>query len=87
MYIPGKNLVLADMSRSLADDDSSQSTGTDDMEIHAVQSLDYMAMPATEHELQKETAGDNYLQAAVESLSRGQPVEGELTPFAHKLCC
>uniref|UniRef100_A0A023GFA7 RNA-directed DNA polymerase n=1 Tax=Amblyomma triste TaxID=251400 RepID=A0A023GFA7_AMBTT len=56
-YIPGKNLVLADMlSRSTADGSSSssrQDTGMDEVEIHAVESLGYMVTPTTQRELQR----------------------------------
>ncbi|XP_070388778.1 uncharacterized protein [Dermacentor albipictus] len=90
VYIPGKQLVLADMlSRSTADQGKDQvgttSGTTDDVEIHAVQSLGYMVTSETQRLLQQETSRDVYLQAVRKSLTSGQPVTGELKPFAKEL--
>nr|XP_054917162.1 uncharacterized protein K02A2.6-like [Dermacentor andersoni] len=89
-YLPCKQLVLADMlSRSTADQGKDQvgttSGTTDDVEIHAVQSLGYMVTYETQRLLQQETSRDVYLQTVRKRLRSGQPVNGEVKLFAKEL--
>lgn len=84
-YVPGKQLVLADMpSRAPADVPEDASEGND-VEVHAVSMVTVCVSDSTMKRLAEETAKDAYFNAVMERLRHCMPIDGELKPFEYEL--
>ncbi|XP_077528017.1 uncharacterized protein LOC144139592 [Haemaphysalis longicornis] len=83
-FVPGKDLLLADML-SRAPAYASEPATTEDVEVHAVQVVSGIVSTPTKRRLQAETVADPYLSLVMQQLSECRPVEGELRPFAAEL--
>ncbi|XP_077545271.1 uncharacterized protein LOC144158324 [Haemaphysalis longicornis] len=84
-FVPGKELVLADMLSRAVLADSEDSAGYSDVQVHAVGVLSSLVSEATKKRFAEETHNDPQLRAFVNSISSNKNVEGELKPFASEL--
>ncbi|XP_075743755.1 uncharacterized protein LOC142802662 [Rhipicephalus microplus] len=80
-FVPGKELVLADML-SRAPMPSQSSSAFTDVDIHATEVVSGIVSTPMKVRLEKKTRNDPYLSEVRERISRGDAVEGELKPFA-----
>lgn len=83
-FVPGKELVLADML-SRARMPSQSSSAFTDVDIHATEVVSGIVSTPMKVGLEKETRNDPYLSEVRERISRGDAVEGKLEPFAGEL--
>ncbi|XP_037502551.2 uncharacterized protein K02A2.6-like, partial [Rhipicephalus sanguineus] len=83
-FVPGKDLVLADML-SRAPVPSQSSSALTDVDIHATEVVSGIVSTPMKVRLEKETRNDPYLSEVRERISRGEAIEGELKPFAGEL--
>ncbi|XP_077535920.1 uncharacterized protein LOC144148212 [Haemaphysalis longicornis] len=79
-FVPGKDLLLADML-SRAPAFASEPATTEDVEVHAVQVVSGIVSTPTKRRLQVETVADPYLSLVMQQLFECRPVEGELRPL------
>ncbi|KAM7280952.1 uncharacterized protein ISCGN_006213 [Ixodes scapularis] len=85
IFVPGKQMALADMlSRSPAPGNKG-AADTGDVEIHAVTVVSALVSEKTAAKLAHETATDPYLSVVLRKLGRGDEVEGALKSVAAEL--
>lgn len=87
-FVPGKDLVLADMlSRSLPGGmtDDQATPASEDVEVHAVGILDSLVTDGMQQRLVQDTARDEELRGIMNSLSTQTAIKGQWKPFTHEL--
>lgn len=83
-FIPGKDLVLADMLSRTATLPGAADEA-EDMEVHAIQVVSSLVSRRTKQRLQEETRADPYLSSVLEQLKAGATIQGELKLFTSEL--
>ncbi|XP_037529418.2 uncharacterized protein LOC119406758, partial [Rhipicephalus sanguineus] len=84
-FVPGKELVLADMLSRATPPQREDTVDFDDIQVHAVAVLSSLVSERTKQLLSRETSNDPELRAVVESLASNKDVEGTLKPFTSEL--
>nr|XP_037269644.1 uncharacterized protein K02A2.6-like [Rhipicephalus microplus] len=84
-FVPGKELVLADMLSRATPSEREDTVDFGDIQVHAVAVLSSLVSERTKQLLSRETSNDPELRAVVESLSLNKDFEGTLKPFASEL--
>lgn len=83
-FIPGKQLVLADML-SRATSRQAGDTDSDDVEVHAVSVMSSLVSDRTWKWLSAETEKDEELKDVLKNLESGEDIKGQWRPFQAEL--
>nr|XP_037284945.1 uncharacterized protein K02A2.6-like [Rhipicephalus microplus] len=84
-FVPGKQLLLADMLSRVPTSSYASDVESDDVEVHAVSVVSSLVSDDTWKQLAAETSRDSYLKAVLHSLEYGLRIEGQLKPFSTEL--
>nr|XP_037276595.1 uncharacterized protein K02A2.6-like [Rhipicephalus microplus] len=84
-FVPGKQLLLADMLSRAPTSSYASDVGSDDVEVHAASVVSSLVSDDTWKQLAAETSRDSYLKAVLHSLEHGLRIERQLNPFSTEL--